>query len=109
MPPSGSMSVDWRRGGQPEAAIGIKLPSRCVLTAGETDVAIWAHQEYAVRPTEDCLKSLAGRFRKRRQLDNANEVAPRLHGVVQIGRGPRRICETHDQEREPGPTGQADK
>jgi hypothetical protein len=57
-----------------------------VLAAGETDIAIRAHQEDAVRSAENCLKSLAGRLRRRRQLDNANEVAPRLRGVVQIGR-----------------------
>src|SRR5580704_11033196 len=102
MASSGSMSVDLRRRGQPPAAIRIKLPSRSVLSAGETDVAIWTHQEYAVRPAENRLKSLAGRFRKRGQLDNANEVAPRLYGIVQIGRGRCRLCETHEQEREPG-------
>src|SRR5260370_36541058 len=103
------MSVALRRRGQPQAAIRIKSPSRCVLTAGETYVAIWAHQEYAVRPAENSLKSLAGRFRRRRQLDNANEAAPWLHGIVQIGGGRCRLCETHGQEREPGRIEQAEQ
>ena len=71
---------------KPQAAIRIKLPSRCLLAAGETDVAIRAHQEDAFRPAENCLEALAGRFRRGRQLDNAHEVAPRLNGIVQIGR-----------------------
>src|SRR5260370_23142538 len=85
--PLASMSVDLRRRAQPQAAIRIKLPSPCVLAAGETDIAIRAHQEDAVRQAENGLESLAGRFRRRRQLDNANEWAPWLHGIVQIGRG----------------------
>src|ERR1700720_1472990 len=102
MAPSVSMSVDLRRRAQPEAAIRIKLPSPCVLAAGETDIAIRTNQEYAVRPAENPLESLEGCFRRRRQFDNADERAPRLHGFVQIGRGRCRLCGTHGQKREPG-------
>jgi hypothetical protein len=80
-----------------------------MLAAGETDIVIRAHQENAVRPAENCLESLAGRFRRRRQLDNANERAPRLHGIVQIGSGRCRLCGTHGQKREPGRIEQAEE
>ena len=102
------MSVDLRRCAQPPAAIRIKLPTPCVLAAGETDIAIRAHQEDAVRSAENYLKSLADHFRRRRQLDDVNEMAPRFHGVAQIGRGRCRPCEMHGQERESGRIKQAE-
>jgi hypothetical protein len=77
--------------------------------SGALPGAIRAHQEDAVRPTENCLESLAGCFRRRGQLDNANEVAPRLHGIVQIARGRCRLCGMHGQERQPGRSEQAEQ
>src|SRR5580700_10937162 len=94
---------------EPQAAICIKLPSRCLLAAGETNVAIGAHQEYAVRPAENGLESLAGRFRRWRELDNANDAAPWLHGIVHTGRGRCRLRETHGQQRKPGRIEQAEQ
>ena len=103
------MSVDLRRRAQPQAAIRIKLPSPCLVAAGETDIAIRTNQEYAVRSAENCLESLAVCFRRRRQLDNANETAPRLHGIVKIGSGRCRLCGTYGQKREPGRIEQAEE
>ena len=101
--------MDLRRRAQPQAAIRIKLPSPCLVAAGETDIAIRTNQEYAVRSAENCLESLAVCLRHRRQLDNANETAPRLHGIVKIGSGRYRLCGTHGQKREPGRIEQAEE
>ena len=61
--PLASMSVNIRRPLQPQAAIRVKLPSPCVLAAGETDIAIRATRNTPSRPAENGLEALAGRLR----------------------------------------------